>query len=260
MTTDSYFVRTGPTTFEPTEHAIGAWSEEDYHFSPVAGLIVHATERFRMNGGNADLQLSRISFDILGALPFAEVEITVEVARPGRTIELLQATASINGRPVITARSWYLVKSNTVDVAEMQLEPLAAPEDCPTRDLTDLWPGGYIAQLEARQAREYRPGRGATWLTSPNQLVKDEDPIDVAEFFARIDTANGIAPRKRPQEWMFPNVDMTVHLFRQPSRTWTGLDTTVHWGDCGLGLTSSALHDKDGPVGRVEQSLTVRRF
>lgn len=260
MTTDSYFVRTGPTTFEPTPHAVGAWSEEDFHFSPVAGLMVHAIEQFRMDSGKTGLQLSRVSFDILGTLPFAEVEITVDVPRPGRTIELLQATAAINGRPVITARSWYLVQSDTSDVATMQIEPLPDPEDCPERDLTELWAGGYIAQLDARQAIEFQPGRGATWLTSPNQLVKDEGPIEVAEFFARIDTANGIAPRKRPQEWMFPNVDMTVHLFRKPSGTWTGLDTTVHWGDCGLGLTSSALHDEDGPVGRVEQSLTVRRF
>ncbi|AGS33628.1 hypothetical protein B841_00725 [Corynebacterium maris DSM 45190] len=260
MTPDSYFIRTGPTTFAPTPHAIGAWSEEDYHFSPVAGLLVHAIEQFRAGDKNVDLQLSRVSFDILGRLPFAEVEIAIEVPRPGRTIELVQATASINGRAVITARSWYLVKMGTADVAGLEIAPLPDPGDCPARDLTEMWGGGYIAQLEARQASELRPGRGATWLTSPNRLVKDEDPIDIAEFCARIDTANGIAPRQRPEQWMFPNVDLTVHLFRRPSGTWTGLDTTVYWGDSGVGVTSSTLHDEDGPVGRAEQSLTIRKM
>lgn len=260
MNPDSYFVRTGPMTFEPTPHAGGAWSDEDYHFSPVAGLLVHALEQSREHQAHQGLQLSRVSFDILGRLPFAEVEIEVAVVRPGRTIELVQAIATIKGRAVITARAWYLTTADTADVAGLEVSSLTAPEQCPGRELGALWPGGFIAQLEARQAVDVRPGRGATWLTSPNRLIKDEEPVGLAEYVARIDTANGIAPRQEPTEWMFPNVDMTVHLFRAPVGTWTGLDTTVSWGSSGIGLTSSVLHDVDGPVGRVEQSLTLRKI
>lgn len=259
MNTASYFRRTGPRTFAPTPHAGGAWSDEDYHFSPVAGLLTHVLELSRVHSANPGLQLSRVSFDILGRLPFDEVEIGVEVLRPGRTIELVQATASIRGRAVITARAWYLVASDTADVAAVDIPALPRPEDCPPRDLSELWPGGFIAQLEARQAREYRPGRGATWLTSATQLIRDEEPVDVAEYIARVDTANGIATRRSPGEWAFPNVDLTVHLFRRPGGAWTGLDTGVSWGSGGIGLTSSVLHDATGPVGRAEQSLTLRR-
>lgn len=259
MNTASYFRRTGPWTFAPTSHAGGAWSDEDYHFSPVAGLMAHVLEQSRADSPNPGLQLSRVSFDILGRLPFDEVEIGVEVLRPGRTIELVQATATIRGRAVITARAWYLAASDTTDVAAADIPALPQPKDCPPRDLSELWPGGYIAQLEAYQAREYCPGRGATWLTSATQLIQDEEPVDVAEYIARIDTANGIATRQLPREWAFPNVDLTVHLFRRPSGTWTGLDTSVSWGSEGIGLTSSTLHDATGPVGRAEQSLTLRR-
>ncbi len=73
-----------------------------------------------------------------------------------------------------------------------------------------------------------------------------------------MDTANGIAVQQDPAEWMFPNVDLTVHLFRQPRGPWTGLDTTASFGPTGQGLTSSVLHDVDGPVGQAEQILTVR--
>lgn len=257
MSTESYFIRTGPTSFEPTPHAGGAWSAEDYHFSPVAGLMVHVIEQSR--GYDDQLQLARVSYDILGRLPFAEVDITVEVIRPGRTIELVQATAFIHGRSVITARAWYLTASDTTDVAAHEYEPLPTPGECPPRDLTGMWSGGFMTQLEARQAIPHRPGRGATWLTSPRQLVQDEEPIDSAEYFARIDTANGVAARQEPDNWIFPNVDLTVHLFRRPIGPWTGLDTTVSWGGNGTGITSSTLHDIEGPVGRAEQSLTVRR-
>lgn len=255
MSTNSLFVRTGENTFEPTSHSIGAWSDDDYHFSALAGLMVHEIERSR---GDSDLHLSRVSFDILGRLPFAEVEVVVETLRPGRTIELVQATATIAGRAAITARAWYLAPSDTSDVAASDATPLTSPEDCPERDMSELWPGGFIAQIEARQAIERQPGRGATWLTSPNSLVDGEPSIPVAEYFGRIDVANGIAPRQAPEKWAYPNVDLTVHLFRQPVGEWTGLDTTVTWGESGVGVTSSTLHDVHGAVGRAEQSLTLR--
>ncbi|QGU04028.1 thioesterase family protein [Corynebacterium comes] len=257
MSNDFYFRRRGDATFTPTEHAVGAWSEEDYHFSSLAGLMVHELERSRAEDG---LLLSRVCFDILGRLPFAEVDLEVETLRPGRTIELVQVTASIGGRQVITARAWYLLESDTADAAACGATPLPEPQECPVRDLSELWGGGFVAQIEARQAVEWRPGRGATWLTSPNRLVEGEEPVDVAEYFSLIDVANGIAPRQQPGGWVFPNVDLTVHLFRRPVGRWTGLDTTVTWGESGIGITGSTLHDVRGPVGRAEQSLTLRRL
>lgn len=73
-----------------------------------------------------------------------------------------------------------------------------------------------------------------------------------------MDTANGIAVRRSPREWMFPNVDLTIHLHRQPTGDWVGLDTTVIFGAGGHGLTSTVLHDVLGPVGQASQTLTVR--
>ena len=57
---------------------------------------------------------------------------------------------------------------------------------------------------------------------------------------------------------MFPNVDLTIHLHRQPAGRWVGLDTTVVFGPTGQGITSTVLHDLAGPVGHAQQMLTVR--
>lgn len=260
MSPTSYFTRSGETTFAPTIHAEGAWSKEDYHFASLAGLCVHVLEQDRVRRERLDVQLSRISYDILGRLPFVEVDIQVEVVRPGRTIELVQATVSAAGRAVITARAWYLIVDDTSEVAGGVADPLPAPESCPERQMSEVWPGGFIAQIKARRVEGPRPGRGAAWLTSDNQLVEGEDPIQIAEFFSRIDVANGIAVREDPQAWAFPNIDLSVHLYREPVGDYTGLDTTVTWGSTGVGLTSSVLHDINGPVGRAEQSLTLRRI
>ena len=66
--------------------------------------------------------------------------------------------------------------------------------------------------------------------------------------------------REHPSEWMFPNTDLTIHLYRTPQPGWVGLDTEVVFGETGVGLTSSILYDERGPVGRAEQILTVREM
>ncbi|WP_433381714.1 hypothetical protein [Streptosporangium sp. CA-115845] len=51
---------------------------------------------------------------------------------------------------------------------------------------------------------------------------------------------------------------MSLHLHRQPEGRWVGLDTTVIFGATGQGVTSTILHDTNGPIGLAQQSLTVR--
>ncbi len=67
-----------------------------------------------------------------------------------------------------------------------------------------------------------------------------------------------MAVRADPRKVTFPNLDLTLHVFRPPTGEWIGLDTRVSFGPGGVGLTSSVLHDPDGPFGTVNQALTVR--
>lgn len=256
--TTSYFVPAGADSYTPTEHVGGAWNDEELHFSPVAGLLVHHMDRWRNRHADADKMIGRVSFDILGRLARGDIELSTRVIRPGRTIELLETTATIGGRVTITARAWLLSVQDTGAVAGGKWSSLPAPETLPEYDLTAIWPGGYIASVVARRAGKPEPGHARVWLRSPLALVAGEDSSPVASYIALIDTANGIAVRQRPEDWMFPNLDLTVHLFRQPSGRWVGFDTTVAYGPTGQGLTSSVLHDLDGPLGSAEQILTVR--
>ena len=62
----------------------------------------------------APLVISRISFDILGFLADDVCEVQVETIRPGKTIELVEATLSIGGRSVTRARAWLLADTRHV--------------------------------------------------------------------------------------------------------------------------------------------------
>ena len=257
---DAYFRRLDESRFQPTVHAGGAWADDELHLSPLAGLIVHAIDGFAAAQAGAGLLVSRISYDILGRLANDVCEVRVETIRPGRTIELLEATLSIGGRAVIRARAWLLSAFDTRDVAGGGDAPLPDPETLATWPMTSIWPGGYIASIDVRPVVPLEPGRATAWLSTPNTLVEGEEAGALASYVMLVDTANGLAARESPTSWAFPNVDLTIHLHRQPEGRWVGLDSSAVFGPSGHGITSSVLHDVMGPIGRAQQMLTVRRL
>ncbi|AZI59464.1 thioesterase family protein [Nakamurella antarctica] len=252
----AYYIPLGAGRYLPTIHAQGAWSEHEQHMSPVAGLLVHVMQAC---SPRRDLALARISFDILGFLPATEVDMSARILRPGKTIELVEAEMSVGGRTIARATGWRLLVSDTGIVAGTPLSTLAGPERASPWAGEDLWGGGFIRSLEFRTLPGRSPGTGKTWLRSTVDLVEGRESSDLEMMLAVVDTANGVSPRVPPSDYVFPNTDLTVHLFRQPQGRWLGMDTEVSLGPDGVGLTATALHDEHGPIGRSAQILTVRK-
>jgi hypothetical protein len=179
------------------------------------------------------------------------------VLRPGRTIELVEATLSHGGRDIVRLRAWLLQPRNTADLAATALPAIPSPEDTPPWDATTVWPGGFIASVEVRR-EQLAPGRAFFWVRSTVPLLDNEAVGPVANAARLFDIANGMTVRADPAQVAFPNIDLTAHLFTEPRGEWVGFDTTVTFGPTGLGLTSSVLHDVSGPIGTMAQALTVR--
>lgn len=254
---NAYYVRLGEGHYRSTIHAQGAWNPHEQHMAPASGIMVRELEAFQPR---PDLRMARISFDILGLIPAGEFSIECKVLRPGKTIELVQAEMVANGRAAIRATAWRLQKSDTAAVAGLgdeAMPPLA--EATVPAGLTE-WPGGYIRSIEMQSIPGSVPGRGRSWLRSKYPMVDGETTADLVKLIGVADTANGIAPRIAPGDgtYVYPNTDLSLHLYRQPQGQWLGLDTSVTFGDDGIGLTSSVLNDEWGPFGRAEQILTVR--
>ena len=254
----AYFTALGDGRYSPGEVASGAWQPGEMHFAPLGGLLTHAIEQHRAEHGTAALLLSRMTFDILGFLALAETSVRVETRRPGRTIELTEATASIAGRDVAVARAWHSVPVDTTAVAGGAAEPLPSPAESQAGEFGAGWGGGYVHSVEYRVCGDRAPGRNRAWQRTAHPLVAGERVAPLARWIGLIDGANGIAVRARPEQWMFPNLDLTIHLHRQPEGAWVGYDTTVSFGPAGQGITHTALHDERGHVGFASQTLTVR--
>ncbi len=256
----AYYRRLDADRFEPTVHVQGAWNDHEQHMAPVSGLLAHALERHAPRPG---LVMARITYEILGLIPLEPTTVTVRTVRPGRTIELIEAVASVGGRDVVKATGWRLATQETAAVAGGLPRAMAAREGCGPHGATGTWPGGYIRSIEVLAAQAREPGEGQAWLRTALPLVEGEPSTPLAGFLGLVDTANGMNVRLDPRQWAFPNVDLSVHLHRTPQGgpgRWVGFDTLVTIGEGGIGLTSSTLHDELGPVGRAEQILTVRRL
>lgn len=251
---DSYYVRTGPEIFVSTLHSQGAWQPGEQHLAPAAGLVLAEIER-RLP---TDKMVSRVSFDILGVIHSGEFTIDVNVIRPGRTIELIEASMRHGERTSVSARVWRLLPSDTESVRGDEWPMLPEPEDAPVTPFTGRWGGGFIASLEGGQFPDARPGFARSWIRTPYPLVDGEGDPATAAFVKLVDTANGLAVREDPKTTFFPNVDLTIHLTRVPEPGWVGFDTKVAFGPTGIGETTSVLSDVNGPIGTAAQSLTVR--
>jgi len=253
----AYFERLSETTFRATEHVSGAWNTADQHIAPALGLLVHCVETDRDRRRADALVIGRVSFDILGTVPVGVVETSVEILRDGRTIELVQATLRHDGRTIVIARAWLMRTGDTEKLSGSTLPAIPGPDAMPVWDPTTMWPGGYIASAEVRREL-IEPGRASYWVRTRQPLLEGEVVTKLASAAALFDIANGMAVRIDPDEVAFPNLDLTVHLFNQPRTDWLGFDTSVSFGDSGIGLTHTILHDGLGPIGALSQILTVR--
>lgn len=255
----SYFLRLSETSFEPTEHVGGAWNPDEQHVAPVLGLLAHAVEaEHRERRPETPLTLARASYDILGVIPMDAFEIsTPRVVRPGRTIELVEVTLTHGGRAALTLRAWMLQSNDTAAISGVSLPPMPDRASLPEWSPAEVWPGGAIRSIDAR--REFvEAGRSRAWIRPLHPLLEGESISSRARMLGMADFANGIATRVAPERALYPNIDLTASILREPAGEWFGLDTSVSFGADGIGLTESVLSDTGGPVGTSSQTLTVR--
>jgi len=253
----AYFERLSATEFRATAAVQGAWNTAEQHIAPTIGLLAHLVEVDRDARRDDALTLGRVSYDILGVLPIDVVDVEIRVIRPGRTIELVEATLRHDGRPAVILRAWLMQTTDTAAIAGGAL-PVMPPLDAHAAwEAGAIWPGAFVRSGDFRHRQE-EPGRASAWIMPHHPLLEGETVSTTARALGMIDLANGLTPRVPVGDAFYPNVDLTAHLFRTPDAGWIGLDTTVTFGASGIGVTHTVLNDASGPFGVSMQSLTVR--
>jgi hypothetical protein len=238
-----------------SEHTAGPWDPRLQHAGPPAALLARALERCEPR---PEMLISRLTFEILHAVPVGEVQVSARVARPGRSVELLEASLTAAGREVVRAAAWRVLRAPADAPATPPVyEPPPLPEhEAPMPAQLD---SGYLRAVEWRPVRGgfLEPGPAAAWTRLRMPVVEGEQPSGLQRLLAVADSGNGISGVLPMSEWWFINPELTVHLAREPSGEWICLDAATSIQPGGAGLAISTLSDSDGAVGHGAQTLYV---
>jgi hypothetical protein len=250
------FYRRDGDVLHPSELTRGPWDAGAQHAGPPSALLGQALER-------DDWLVGRITVEVLRPVPLAPLTLAAEVVRPGRNVELVQASLrdADGGDEVARATAWRL---RAVD------EPVVVPEDPPPRlpghgSEQPFFPTGE--EVGYHTAMEYRfisgsfleAGPAVVWLRMRQPLVAGEPTSPLARVLVAADSGNGVSCALDFRRFLFINTELTVHLTREPAGEWVCLDAVTRPGTLGVGLAEAVLSDETGRLGRSAQTLLVRK-
>jgi hypothetical protein len=240
----------------PSELTRGPWDPDTQHAGPPAALLGRAVERCEPRDA---IRVGRITFDILGPVPIAPLEARARVVRPGRSVELVEASLSAPEGEVMRAMAWR-VRAGEEALASPGDPPPPGPDHGTERE---FFPTGH--DVSYHTAMDWLFVRGAflesgpatVWMRMRVPLVGGEAPSPLQRVLVAADSGNGVSAELDYGRYLFINTDLSVHLLRMPAGEWVCLDARTHLD--GVGLTDTTLWDERGRIGRAAQTLLVRR-
>lgn len=254
----AFFQELGPGRFMPNEACVGPWNRESLHGGPPIALLTRA---LRLHPGDPALMLARVTVEFLGPVPLAECEIAVEVVRPGKRIELLKAEYRVQGRAVLSAQAWRLLRAPG---ASPQVPQHFNPPPLPEHETTEFFTGvSYFPYGRAMEWRYVRssftePGPALVWAR-PRLPLLDTEPLHGLDgLLILLDSANGVSAELEVMRHSFVPVDLTLNLHRLPEGPWFGMDARTVIDESGIGMVSTTPFDSRGAVGASLHTLFVR--
>ncbi len=255
--TDAFYLQIDEQLFRATEWTTGPWGPDAQHAGPPSALLGRAIERAV---SREDAQVARFTAEILRPVPIADLSVAVHVARPGKSVQMLEARLETDGELVMTARAW------SIRTAALDLPPPApdgaapAPPDDERVVAFEGAPGtNYLSATEWRfvSGSFFELGPATAWVRMRYPLVAGEAPSPLQRVLVAADSGNGISGALDFSRWMYVNPDLSVYLHRPLEGEWVCLEARTVAEPTGIGLAATTLHDERGPIGRSVQSLFI---
>lgn len=256
VVSEAFYEQIDEQRFQPTVWTRGPWGPESQHGGPPSALLGRAIE---LANPRDDMLVARVVLDILGPVPLEPMDVTAEVVRPGRSVELVNAAISVGGRDVMRAGAWRI----RAEERPLEPTPLVAPPRPPDEgvEVPQFATGyeGYIQAMEWLFVDGFflEPGPATAWLRMRHPLLEGEEPSPLTRVLIATDSASGISGALDFKDWLFVNPDLSVYLSRMPRGEWICLDAQTTIEKHGVGLASAQIYDVDALLGRSLQSLFV---
>jgi hypothetical protein len=243
-----------------TELARGPWDPNAQHGGASGAIVMRALEQLDTGGG--DLQIARVTYELVRPAPLGELHIQAQIVRPGRRVQLLEATLSTpDGVEVTRARALRVARAPVDAGAPTEPAP-PAPDSLPITDASPfgdrMFPGGAV-EIRLSKASFFDIGPTFAWARLRVAVLAGETPTPLQRLIAAADFPNGVSTALPWDEYVFINPDLTVYVEREPRGEWIGLDAHMRVVDGGVGVAQAVLYDADGRVGRSLQSLYIAK-
>ncbi|HEY8764790.1 MAG TPA: thioesterase family protein [Solirubrobacteraceae bacterium] len=242
--------------FLATELARGPWDPGAQHGGAPAALLMRAFEALPAVDG---LAIVRVTYELLRPAPIAALQVHAEVVRPGRRVQLMEASLwSDEGVEVVRARALQVQAANAPATALVPAPD--GPEEGAPNDLEAPYRPMFAPDtMEIRfVAGEFRArGPATAWFRMRVPLVEGEEATPLQSLAAAGDFGNGISSPLNWDEYVFINPDLTLYIDRPPQGEWICLDARTTIAEGGIGVSESVLYDRAGMVGRATQALLV---
>jgi Thioesterase-like superfamily len=254
---EAFYEKAGDS-FVATELTRGPWDPGAQHAGPPSGLIGRAIEGLE---DAEKFHVGRVTFEILRSVPIGPVRVEAAVVRPGRSVQMVEATLSGEDGELIKARAWRLRKGEVEIPADL---PQAAPPPGPEAgDKPEFFATGqdvgYHTAVEWRSVGGgfLEPGPATVWMRMNCALMAGEEPTPLQRTLVAADVGNGISAVLDWRRFLFINVDLSVHLERLPEGEWVCVDAATIPQPSGIGTAESVLYDERGRIGRAAQTLLI---
>ena len=253
-----FYLADGSGRFVSTPSTAGPWGPESQHGGPPAALLTRAIEDLDRDGPHR--VVGRFTMELLGPVPVGTLRVEASVVRPGRTVEMCEATLydEARDRPCARATAWLFPAGE--DGPEQAQRPLShTHQDGVHKDPPATWSGGYLDAVQWRwiNGAVTEPGPGLVWMRPAVGLV-DEEPMSPAQrLMACVDSASGVSAALDPRAWGFLNTELSVHVLREPVGEWLCLDATTTLSSGSVGMAVAGVYDERGLFARSAQALLV---
>jgi len=248
----------------PTAIATGPWDPKALHGGPSAALVGRLL--LEHDPGDTPWFLARLTVELIRPVPTAPLRVEVEVRRPGRRVQLLDAVVTgPDGTEVLWARGLRLAQQgNGLDEATVALPELPSyPTPADSRPWAFDNPMGWRTFGEAFELRlaagtPFRElGPSAVWSRLRLPLLAGQPIHPLDRVLTLADFPNGFGNSVPFDRFAYINPDLTVSLHRLPEDDWVLLDAAMHARSLGHGTAGGPLVDERGVLGTTVQSLLI---
>ena len=253
---ESFYERDGDA-YVATELTRGPWDPGAQHAGPPSALLGRELEHL---DGAEEFQIGRVTFEILRSVPIGPLSVEARIVRPGRRVQLLEASLGNDDGELMRASAWRIRTAplNLPEAAVTDPDPPPGPEE---GSRAGFFPTGqdvgYHTAMEWSAVRGsfLEQGPATVWMRQRCPLVDGEEPSPLQRTLVIADVGNGISSVLDWRKYLFINVDLTVNLERMPQGEWICVDAVTRPQPNGIGSAESELSDRQGRIGRATQTL-----